>query len=88
MDKIIENAKFFTADKEQPQASALAVLDDKFAYVGDEAGFDGFEDEVVDLGGKLVMSGIFDTRVHVTFFPPDAIRHAWDGGNDAFRYIA
>ena len=37
-DKIIKNAKIFTADKNRPQATALAVKDGKFVYVGDEAG--------------------------------------------------
>jgi predicted amidohydrolase YtcJ len=39
-DIIIKNAKIFTADKNQPQATALAVKDGKFVYVGDEAGKD------------------------------------------------
>ena len=37
-DKIFKNAKIFTADKNQPLATALAVKDGKFIYVGDEAG--------------------------------------------------
>ncbi|MBR0245510.1 MAG: hypothetical protein IJQ61_03460 [Bacteroidales bacterium] len=36
-DEIIKNAKIFTADKSRPQATALAVKDGKFVYVGDEA---------------------------------------------------
>ncbi len=35
-DQIIKNAKIYTADKEQPIASALVVKDGKFAYVGGE----------------------------------------------------
>ena len=38
VDTIIKNAKIFTADKDNPQATALAVKDGKFIYVGDEAG--------------------------------------------------
>ena len=41
-----------------PQATALAVKDDKFIYVGDEAGLSAYEGEVTDLGGKQVM--VFD----------------------------
>jgi len=37
-DRIIKNAKIFTADKEKPLASALAVKDGRFIYVGDEDG--------------------------------------------------
>jgi len=37
-DKIIKNAKIFTSDLNNPQATALVVKDGKFVYVGDEAG--------------------------------------------------
>ncbi|MBQ7264597.1 MAG: amidohydrolase family protein [Firmicutes bacterium] len=65
-DKIIKNAKIFTADKENSIASALAVKDGKFVYVGDEAGLSDYEGEVIDLGGKFIMPGIIDSHVHVT----------------------
>ena len=65
-DQIIKNAKIYTADKDHPQASALAVKDGKFVYVGDEAGLSDFEGEVTDLGGKFIMPGIIDTHCHVT----------------------
>ena len=67
VDKIIKNAKIFTADKDNPSATALAVKDGKFVYVGDEAGLSGYEGEVTDLGGKFIMPGILDTHVHITF---------------------
>ncbi len=65
-DKIIKNAKIFTADKNRPQATALAVKDGKFVYVGDEAGLSAYEGGVTDLGGKFIMPGIIDSHVHVT----------------------
>ena len=65
-DKIIKNAKIFTSDKENPQATALVVKDGKFVYVGDEAGLSEYEGEVTDLGGKFIMPGIIDSHVHVT----------------------
>ena len=65
-DQIIKNAKIFTSDKKNPQATALAVKDGKFVYVGDEAGLANFEGEVTDLGGKFIMPGIIDSHVHVT----------------------
>ena len=65
-DRIIKNAKIFTADMDRPMASALAVKDGKFVYVGDEAGLSDYEGEVTDLGGKFIMPGIFDSHVHVT----------------------
>ena len=39
-DHIIKNAKIFTSDKKNPQATAFVVKDGKFVYVGDEAGKD------------------------------------------------
>ncbi|MBR3246033.1 MAG: hypothetical protein IKF90_25535 [Parasporobacterium sp.] len=65
-DQIIKNAKIFTSDKDNLQASALVVKDGKFVYVGDEAGLSDFEGEVTDLGGKFIMPGIIDSHVHVT----------------------
>ena len=50
-DRILKNAKIFTSDKGNPQATALAVKDGKFVYVGDEAGLSAYEGEITDLGG-------------------------------------
>ena len=47
-------------------ATALAVKDGKFVYVGDEAGLSAFEGEVTDLGGKFVLPGLIDSHVHIT----------------------
>ena len=66
VDRMIKNAKIFTADNKNPLASALAVKDGKFIYVGDEVGLKGFEGEVTDLGGKFIIPGIIDSHVHVT----------------------
>ena len=65
-DRIIKNAKIFTSDKDNPQATALVVKDGKFVYVGDEAGLSEYEGEVTDLGGRFIMPGIIDSHVHVT----------------------
>ena len=66
-DHIIKNVKIFTADKDNPQATAIVVKDGKFVYVGDEAGLSAYEGEVTDLGGKFIMPGIIDSHVHVTW---------------------
>ena len=42
-DQIIRNARIFTSDRDCPQATALAVKDGKFVYVGDEAGLSMYE---------------------------------------------
>lgn len=65
-DRIIRNAKIFTSDQNNPLASALAVKDGKFLYVGDETGLPDFEGEVTDLGGRFIMPGIIDSHVHIT----------------------
>ncbi len=65
-DQIIKNAKIFTADQDKPQATALAVKDGKFVYVGDEAGLSDYEGAVTDLCGRFIMPGIIDSHVHVT----------------------
>ena len=65
-DMIMKNAKIFTANKDNPLATALVVKDGKFVYVGDEAGLAAYEGEVADLGGKFIMPGIIDSHVHVT----------------------
>ena len=65
-DHIIKNAKIFTSDKKNPQATALVVKDGKFVYVGNEAGLKDFEGKVTDLGGKFILPGIIDSHVHIT----------------------
>ncbi|HAG68499.1 MAG TPA: hypothetical protein DCL38_00835, partial [Lachnospiraceae bacterium] len=65
-DMIIRNAKIFTSDSDSLLATAIAVKDGKFVYVGDEAGLSDYEGEVTDLGGKFIMPGIIDSHVHVT----------------------
>lgn len=91
-DKIIKNAKIYTADKEHPLATALVVKDGKFAYVGDEAGLSDFEGEPVDLGGKFVMPGIIDSHVHVTTgvgfeYAELGLRFEPDGKQDALDFM-
>ena len=65
-DQIIKNANIFTADSEHPKASAIAVKDGKFVYVGDETGLSEYEGPVTDLAGRFIMPGIIDSHVHVT----------------------
>ncbi len=66
VDKIIRNAKIFTSNINMMEATALAVKDGKFVYVGDENGLSEYEGEVTDLGGRFIMPGIIDSHVHIT----------------------
>ena len=65
-DQIIKNARIFTSEKYNPQATALAVKDGKFVYVGDEAGLAAYDGDATDLGGKFIIPGIIDSHVHIT----------------------
>ena len=92
-DKIIKNAKIFTVDKNQPMATALAIKDGKFVYVGDDAGIATYEGEVTDLGGKFIMPSILDTHVHVTSsigfeYADLGVRFECDGKQGALDFMA
>ena len=93
VDQIIKNANIFTANGEMPKATALAVKDGKFVYVGDEAGLSSYEGEVTDLGGKFIMPGIIDSHVHVTMpvgfeYADLGMRIECDGKQEALDIMA
>ncbi|MBQ9631801.1 MAG: amidohydrolase family protein [Lachnospiraceae bacterium] len=92
-DQIIKNAKIFTSDPKHPQATALAVKDGRFVYVGDEAGLSEYEGEVTDMGGKFIMPGIIDSHVHVTTsigfeYADMGVRFECDGKQGALDFMA
>ena len=69
------------------------VKDGKFIYVGDETGLAAYEGEVVDLGGKFIMPGIFDSHVHVTLpvgfaYSEAGERFACNGKQEALDFMA
>ncbi len=66
-DTVYRNGRIYTVEDDQPWAEAAAVKDGKFTYVGDDAGVEswiGGETVVVDLNGRFVMPGIYDTHLH------------------------
>ena len=92
-DQIIKNAKIFTANQDNLQATALVVKDGKFIYVGDEAGLANYEGEVTDLGGKFIMPGIIDSHMHVTIpvgfeYAPMGERIEPNGKQEALNIMA
>ena len=92
-DYIIKNAKIFTSDKNNPKATAFAVKDGKFIYVGDEAGLSQYEGKVEDLGGKFIMPGIIDSHVHVTIgvafdYVDLGVRFEPDGKKGAMEFMS
>ena len=93
VDRIFKNAKIFTSNRNNPQATALVVKDGKFVYVGDEAGLSAYEGEVIDLGGKFIMPGIIDSHVHVTIpvafdYADLGVRFEPEGKKDAMDFMA
>ena len=92
VDKIVKNAKVFTSAAVNYHASAFAVKDGKFVYVGDEEGLKDFEGEVVDLGGKFVMPGIIDSHVHVAIntafeYSPEMVPIICDSKQECLDFI-
>jgi len=65
---ILINGCFHTVDREQPQASAVAIRDGRFVAVGDidyvmrqrEEG-----SQVIDLNGRTVVPGLNDSHLHL-----------------------
>lgn len=69
-DKVYRNAKIYSValDGREIHAQALAIVDGKFAYVGDESGVEawiGNATEVVDCKGKSVIPGLGDAHMHL-----------------------
>ena len=69
-DKVYVNGNIYTVDKEFSKASAIAVKDGRFIYVGDEAGIKAYIGSltyVFDLKGKTVIPGLHDAHVHIRY---------------------
>ncbi len=69
-DKVYRNAKVYSValDGTETHAQALAIVDGRFAYVGDEAGVQawiGDRTEVIDCHGKSVIPGLGDAHMHL-----------------------
>ncbi|MEH6607473.1 MAG: amidohydrolase [Pseudomonadales bacterium] len=65
VDLVIENARIFTSNKQQPWAEALAVKNGKFIYVGDASGIVSYQSATtIDLKGQLLIPGMVDGHSH------------------------
>lgn len=67
-DLILRNGHIYTVNPERPWAEAVAVKDGRLIRVGSNGDAEetaGPGTEVVDLGGRLVIPGIYDTHVHL-----------------------
>jgi predicted amidohydrolase YtcJ len=66
-DWILTNGQIYTVNSDGPWAEAIVIRDDKFVFVGDDAGArDFFADDtkITDLGGRMVIPGIVDGHTH------------------------
>ncbi len=64
---IYVNGNFYTLDENVPQATAVAVRDGKFIYVGDRDGamtYAGNRTEVIDLEDQTVIPGLTESHMH------------------------
>ncbi|MFC2161723.1 amidohydrolase [Acidobacteriota bacterium] len=69
-DRVYVNGNIYTVDKGFSTASALAVKDGQFIYVGDDAGVKALVGPltfVFDLEGKTVIPGLHDAHVHIRY---------------------
>ncbi|MFC1660971.1 amidohydrolase family protein, partial [Gemmatimonadota bacterium] len=69
-DRAYVNGIIHTVDEAFSTASAIAVKDGKFIYVGDAAGVEshiGPRTFVVDLEGKTIIPGLHDAHVHIRY---------------------
>ncbi|MCH7782618.1 amidohydrolase [candidate division KSB1 bacterium] len=67
-DLVIMNAKIITIDRDNPRASALAVIDDKIVGVGSDSYIGQFvrdgSTQVIDGDGRMVVPGFNDAHAH------------------------
>lgn len=67
-DLVVRNAYVYTVDAHDSAAQALAVRAGRIVYVGKDAGVArliGPATQVLDLGGRMLMPGLVDARLHL-----------------------
>ncbi len=69
-DRVYLNGNVYTVDEAFSTASAFAVKDGEFIYVGDDTGARAHVGPltlVTDLGGRTVIPGLHDSHIHIRF---------------------
>lgn len=64
---VIQGGKIYTLNEAQPTAEAIAIIDNKIAYVGDQNGVQGFindETQIIDLNGNTLTPGFIEGHGH------------------------
>ena len=67
-DLVLKGGTVYTVNDLQPKAEAVAVLDKKIIYVGDNIGVERYacgDANIIELDGKTVFPGFIDSHVHV-----------------------
>ena len=65
---VINNAKIYTVNKDQPEAEALAIKDGKIVFIGnnkDVKNYIGEKTEIIDAKGQFVMPGFIEGHGHI-----------------------
>ena len=81
-DLIIVNAKIFTGNRAQPEASALAVKKGRIYSVGSDAEILGLKSsttKVIDAHSRRLIPGIVDAHIHVLNDMAYTYNVRWDG---------
>jgi len=81
-DLIVFNAKIFTGNRAQPEASALAVKDGRIYFVGSDEqvrGLANSETELIDARNRRLIPGISDAHIHVLNDMAYTYNVRWDG---------
>ncbi len=66
-DIVLTNAYVYTVDNHQSIKQAVAIKGNEIIYVGGEQNIDQYIDDrtdVRDLGGRMLMPGIYDSHIH------------------------
>ncbi len=67
-DVIISGGRIYTGNPAAPKAAAVAIIDQRIAYVGDEKAvhkFQGPSTKRIDLKGATLLPGLVDAHVHL-----------------------
>jgi predicted amidohydrolase YtcJ len=91
-DLIVTNAKIATLDPQRPSASALAVKDGKFVFIGEERDLEAFRGPgttAIDAGRRTLIPGLNDSHLHAVrggrFYN---LELRWDGVKSIKRGLA
>lgn len=90
-DLIVVNAKIFTGNRAQPDASALAVKKGRIYFVGSDAeilGLKNAKTKVIDARSRRVIPGIIDAHTHVLNDLAYNYNVRWDGVPTLGRALA